>query len=304
MNLSTKTISRPDIASDTLAQERGTLDKVGMSKVEMPICIELADGSLNKVPAICDLFVSLDDPDAKGIHMSRLYGLASEFLPEQKLNFSNLVKLSQQILQSHESLSKSVYTSVAFDYMQEKLALKSQKKGWRFYPVKLSTNITENQINLEMSIRITYSSTCPCSAALSRQLMQEHFIESFKDKEINLEEVASWLGREESQIATPHSQRSYADITLSFAKLDDVIELGDLVKMLESIVQTSVQAAVKREDEQEFARLNGANLMFSEDAARRIKAALNKDSRIFDYKIHVQHIESLHPHDAVVITGK
>ncbi len=58
-----------------------------------------------------------------------------------------------------------------------------------------------------------------------------------------------------------------------------------------------MQTAVKRADEQAFAALNGQNLMFVEDAARRIEAAL------VGYQnpgIQVRHLESLHPHDAVV----
>jgi GTP cyclohydrolase I len=61
---------------------------------------------------------------------------------------------------------------------------------------------------------------------------------------------------------------------------------------------------VKRADEQEFARLNAANLMFCEDAARRVQAELNKDKTLDDFWIRVNHMESLHPHDAVAIVTK
>ena len=53
-----------------------------------------------------------------------------------------------------------------------------------------------------------------------------------------------------------------------------VVEMIDLV---ENVLQTPVQAAVKREDEQAFALRNGQNLMFCEDAARRIQRALDAD---------------------------
>ncbi|WP_049117085.1 GTP cyclohydrolase, FolE2/MptA family, partial [Burkholderia cepacia] len=43
--------------------------------------------------------------------------------------------------------------------------------------------------------------------------------------------------------------------------------------------------------------LNGGNLMFVEDAARRVQAAL--DGRHAHPRVHVRHLESLHPHDAV-----
>ncbi len=75
-----------------------------------------------------------------------------------------------------------------------------------------------------------------------------------------------------------------------------VLGLLDLIDRVEAAVGTPVQTAVKRADEQAFASLNGHNLMFVEDAERRIEAVL------LDYvcpSVHVRHMESLHPHDAV-----
>ena len=59
----------PDIANQSRSALTGTLDWVNMSDIEVPV--RLANGSL--VPARAEAFVSLDDPDAKGIHMSRLF---------------------------------------------------------------------------------------------------------------------------------------------------------------------------------------------------------------------------------------
>jgi len=75
----------------------------------------------------------------------------------------------------------------------------------------------------------------------------------------------------------------------------------DLIDAIEGALKTPVQTAVKRVDEQAFALLNGRNLMFCEDAARRIQRALAQDERISDFRVRVSHHESLHPHDAVAI---
>ena len=82
------------------------------------------------------------------------------------------------------------------------------------------------------------------------------------------------------------------------------LSLEELIVSIEQALGTAVQAAVKREDEQEFARLNGRNLMFCEDAARKMRSVLECDSRIVDYKIEAKHVESLHPHNAVSILVK
>ena len=65
-----------------------------------------------------------------------------------------------------------------------------------------------------------------------------------------------------------------------------------------------MQTAVKREDEQAFARLNGQNLMFCEDAARRMQKALDADERISDFWVRASHFESLHAHNAVAVATK
>ena len=75
--------------------------------------------------------------------------------------------------------------------------------------------------------------------------------------------------------------------------------LIDLIDRIEHALGTPVQTAVKRADEQAFAVLNGGNLMFVEDAARRVRAALDDLGHDATPHVHVRHLESLHPHDAV-----
>lgn len=302
-NIKNLSSSKPDIAS-TKPHITKILEKVGMKNVEIPILFRNQNNQLTSIPAKCDLFVSLDDPHAKGIHMSRLFLTAQEHLTRNELTYENLTNLLLNIRESHNLLSYSAFIKVDFDLMIQRAALISNNLGWRFYPTSIKGNLRKNDIDFDITFRITYSSTCPCSAALSRQLIQEGFLEEFKNKNLIHEEVFNWLGKEESQIATPHGQRSYADITVRFKDYNNPICIINLINMVEATLSTPVQSAVKREDEQEFARLNGSNFMFSEDAARKIKSIFDIEEKIFDYKIEVRHLESLHPHDAVAITVK
>ena len=111
-----------------------------------------------------------------------------------------------------------------------------------------------------------------------------------------------WLGQNGS-LATPHSQRSIATIAVELDGEATDLPVVELIQHIEEALQTAVQAVVKRQDEQEFARLNGANQMFCEDAARRMKAALEQVP-LKDYRIEARHMESLHPHDATAIAVK
>jgi GTP cyclohydrolase I len=161
------------------------------------------------------------------------------------------------------------------------------------------------EFSLEMGLEILYSSTCPCSAALSRQLIQQQFEKDFGAAgSVDLKKVRDWLGTEEGILATPHSQRSAAELRVRLTPTFQMFPIIELIDEVENSLQTPVQATVKREDEQAFALLNGRNLMFCEDAGRRIQIALNEDERILDFWARCTHFESLHPHNAVSVITK
>ena len=75
----------------------------------------------------------------------------------------------------------------------------------------------------------------------------------------------------------------------------------DLVDLCNAAIPTETQVMVKREDEQAFAELNGANPIFVEDAVRLLCASLEAEERIGDFRVVASHQESLHSHDAVSI---
>jgi GTP cyclohydrolase I len=170
--------------------------------------------------------------------------------------------------------------------------------------VTLTGRLNKGKLDIELSVDVRYSSTCPCSAALARQLIQKAFKEKFVDQQTDLESIHEWLGTTEGIVATPHSQRSVAEIKVKLNQASKEFPITDIVNLVENALKTPVQAAVKREDEQEFARLNGQNLMFCEDAARRLQHAFNLTESFDDFWLKINHLESLHAHDAVSITTK
>jgi len=294
----------PDIASNPYATPQGTLDWVGMANVHQPFLIREA-GATSKVHGTAQVYVDLADSHAKGIHMSRLYLQLQEFAASEVLGARALERILAELVTSHEGLSNRALLEIRFDHFLRQQALKSDNSGWNHYPVRIRAQLIDGRPRLEIGVEVTYSSTCPCSAALARQLIQEQFATDFGDRtDVAAADVLAWLGTEQGILATPHSQRSVAEVLVQLADDQDELPLAALVGCVEGALKTPVQAAVKREDEQEFARLNGQNLMFCEDAGRRVKAALNADARILDFRVRVNHFESLHGHDAVAIVTK
>ncbi|MGB0135046.1 GTP cyclohydrolase FolE2 [Dokdonella sp.] len=294
----------PDIASQAGADSAGPLDWVGMDEIAVPVRIADADGILVQSPARVAAFVNLNQAEARGIHMSRLYLHVDQHLSREPLTPCSLRRLLRDFLDSHADLSDRARISVRFDHMIRRAALASDNSGWKTYPVVINASMHEGVFAFELETEILYSSTCPCSAALARQLIQEQFASDFDaDRPIDRAAVLEWLGSESGIRATPHSQRSSARVRV---RLGNGFEfpIVDLIDLIESALQTPVQTAVKREDEQAFALLNGQNLMFCEDAARRMRGALDQDERIVDFWLRASHLESLHPHDAVAYATK
>lgn len=72
-----------------------------------------------------------------------------------------------------------------------------------------------------------------------------------------------------------------------------------MINTAEAALGTAVQTAVKRADEQAFALDNGQNLMFCEDAARRLEPRLETLGCRPSLPPQSDPPESLHAHDAV-----
>lgn len=292
----------PDVTSDLNAETPSTLQWVGMEDIAVPITLSLQDGNVQTISAKAKVYVSLDKPDVKGIHMSRLHHVINQ-LAAQECNQSSLEHLLDDIIHSQSGIGQAAKIALTFELLLKKPALLSDESGFQSYPVLLEAEKKANGFSCNLELTIPYSSTCPCSASLARQLYADAVNTKFSESTIDKADLLEWIQSLAGSIATPHSQRSYAYIRLSLGN-NDWPNLLSLTFQLEEIIGTPVQTAVKRIDEQEFAKLNAENLMFCEDAARRIKYALERMDFVDDYWFKVEHQESLHAHNAVVIDQK
>lgn len=320
MTDATKTL--PDVASAHSTPIALSLNWVGMDQIDLPLAVVAGPdneaSSSVPVDARVNCYVSLDNEQAKGIHMSRLYRALNDYSNRYEFTPGVVHQLLDDMIHSHKDLSCDAYFHLSFDLPLKRPALLSDHAGWKSYPVEIVCRQQEGHNISELKITVPYSSTCPCSASLSRQLLADKIRQHFSRGEnntsspnqagsgqissgqVDLDQLTSWLESSDGSVATPHSQRSYAYIKVRFQHTD-YFPIVEIIDAIEGALKTPVQTAVKREDEQEFARLNGENLMFCEDAARRVKQSLMDHKYICDYWLKVEHQESLHPHNAVAI---
>ena len=287
----------PDVSLTDIAPRLSPLAWVGMQGIDLPVTVA-ESGYRRELHARADVHVDLPAPHVKGIHMSRLYRLLDALGQGEALSPTGLRLLLQAMIDSHQDCdTRSARLRLSLTLLVQRQALVTQGlSGWKSYPVCLDAFLVRGKFRCRVQVTAGYSSTCPCSAALSRQIIEQGFLKAFsRQSTVNPADVAAWLHRH-GTLATPHSQRSEAQVAVDLAGDAQTLGILALIDHIEQAVGTPVQTAVKRADEQAFASLNGQNLMFVEDAARRIEAAL---SSYANPSVHVRHLESLHAHDAV-----
>ncbi|KAF1017023.1 MAG: GTP cyclohydrolase FolE2 [Stenotrophomonas maltophilia] len=285
----------PDVSAQETAALPAALDWAGMKVIQMPL---LWDDPLSccPVPAAFDLLVDLPQPGIKGIHMSRLYARL-QAMTRASVAPADIAQLLHDVVDSHADCgSTAARLSCSSLLLRPTQALLTPGlQGWAEHRIKVDAQRSDGRFSLWLSVDLLYSSTCPCSAALSRQLIEERFhAEHAGAAALSVEDVAGWI-RANGTHATPHSQRSVATVQVALDPRSSW-GLSQIITLAETALGTPVQGPVKRADEQEFARRNGQNLMFVEDAARRLLAAQRPHHAAG--AIEVRHLESLHPHDA------
>ena len=218
--------------------------------------------------------VSLE-AEKKGINMSRIM---RSFYKHAEKTFS--FEVIEAALEDYKSDLESFDARIQmrFSYPAKVESLRSGLMGYQYYDIALELVESAGQRKKIVHLDYVYSSTCPCSLELSEHARMMR-----------------------GQLATPHSQRSVARISLVSAPGGDCLWFEDVIDMARAAVPTETQVMVKREDEQAFAELNAANPIFVEDAARLFCAQLQNDPRVGDFRVVASHQESLHSHDAVSI---
>ncbi len=270
--------SMPDLQNGPSSLIKGAkkqLQHVGISNFRLPIRFHTRDnGDLSLETSVTGT-VSLE-AGKKGINMSRIMRSFYKHA-EKTFSFSVIEAALEDYISDLDSLDARI--QMRFSYPMKIMSLRSGLEGFQYYDIALELVEIYGVRRQFMHLDYVYSSTCPCSLELSEHARQVR-----------------------GQLATPHSQRSVARISV---EVDDsapgCLWFEDLIEMARAAVPTETQVMVKREDEQAFAELNAANPIFVEDAARLFCEQLQKDPRIADFRVIASHQESLHSHDAISV---
>ncbi len=267
----------PDLQNGPSSLIRGAkrqIQHVGISNFRLPIRFHARDGGDLTLETSITGSVSLE-ADKKGINMSRIMRSFYKHA-ERTFSFEVIEAALDDYKADLDSLDARIQMRFSFPMKIE--SLRSGLSGYQYYDVALELvekgGVRQKMIHLDY----VYSSTCPCSLELS-------------------EHARATRG----QLATPHSQRSVARISVVIDCETPCLWFEDLIDACRRAVLTETQVMVKREDEQAFAELNAANPIFVEDAARLFCEQLQAEARVGDFRVIASHQESLHSHDAISV---
>ena len=267
----------PDLQNGPASLIRGAkrhIQHVGISNFRLPIRFHTKGGEDMTLETSVTGTVSLE-AGKKGINMSRIMRSFYQYT-DRTFSFEVMEAALDAYKSDLESFDARIQMRFSFPIKVD--SLRSGLSGYQYYDFALELVETGGVRQKIMHLDYVYSSTCPCSLELS-------------------EHARTTRG----QLATPHSQRSVARISVEVDCDADCLWFEDMIDACRTAVPTETQVMVKREDEQAFAELNAANPIFVEDAARLFCEQLQNDPRIRDFRIVASHQESLHSHDAVSI---
>ena len=174
----------PDIMSDATPSEVQKLNWVGMEKIAVPVQFPVNGTHPVGVNAFVDAFVSLDSQD-EGIHMSRLYLILNDMLANKLVDMHQLNGLLESMLNSQNGNSHNARIRLTFDLPLNKPALLSEFSGFQAYPVCIDHQLIAGKVQTQLELTIPYSSTCPCSASLAKQLISQQINERFNNELIS-----------------------------------------------------------------------------------------------------------------------
>ena len=266
-----------EVAHEAISGANVPIQQVGIHNFKLPLHYRTKAGKVLTLETSVTGTVSLE-AELKGINMGRI--MRSFYEHKDGVTTGEWMgRILKSYLRNVDS--KDARLKIAFSYPMVQESLRTGLKGYQFYNVAFEGVMNcDGRYRRFIHFDFVYSSACPCSAELA---------EHARDKR--------------QAYGVPHSQRSKARVTLEEAD-GKKIWIEDVHALCLRALQTETQVMVKREDEQAFAELNGANLKFVEDAARLLYREFDGEKRIADFRIACSHLESLHSHDAVSVICK
>ncbi|MCE1245803.1 MAG: GTP cyclohydrolase FolE2 [Firmicutes bacterium] len=241
------------------------IDMVGVTDLRYPVYV--LDRSQNRQQTVAVIAVSVNLPhDLKGTHMSRFVEILNDHRGEMTMN--TLPAILREMKERYQA--QSARMEMSFPYFMERTAPVSGLSALMDYECRFTGEMTENDDDFVMCVKVPISSLCPCSKAISDY--------------------------------GAHNQRGYVTMDVRTGKNEDgtykFIWIEELIELAEKCGSSPVYPLLKRPDERHVTMQAYDNPVFVEDIVRNVAGMLMSDDRVSWFKVHAVNFESIHNHSA------
>jgi GTP cyclohydrolase I len=242
------------------------LEKVGVTKLALPIMILEQDGGYQHVVASASMFVGVA-AKVRGTHLSRFVEVLHEWA-DKPVSSTDIERLLATVMS--RSNSRTAEIQLSFRYFLAKTAPISGKVGVIDYECEFSGRLSAESFRFQLGVSVPITTLCPCSKMISEY--------------------------------GAHNQRATATVRLE-CEPGVFVWLEDLIRLVEDQGSCPLFSVLKREDEKWVTERSYDNPKFVEDVTRDIALNLAKMSGIRRFAARTESIESIHNHNAVAAIG-
>lgn len=265
----------PDI-QNTEPMIKRPVYQVGVENVTVPFTLESKYNGFRAMTADVSMRTDLS-AEVKGISMSRLIRTLKQYL-DLPLKQVLIKEILQQLVWNVGATR--AFIKFSFHLPVTRTSASTDNHFPIYHKCRFEGQLTEDlAFKFFQGVVVQYASYCPCSAELSRDLVSKGLM------------------------GFPHAQRSFAHLLIE-GDGTHYIWLEDLIESVERSIKTIPYPIIKREDEQEIARIAAENPLFVEDAIRAISQELDNMEGIHDWIVKCVHEESIHTSEAIAINYK
>lgn len=194
----------------------------------------------------------------KGTHMSRFLEVLNRH--HKAITPAQIIPILHEVKTKLDAAAAHI--EMTFPYFIEKSAPVTGAKGLMDY-VCTFEGTSNGSDDFILGVKAPATSLCPCSKEISRY--------------------------------GAHNQR--CEITAK-VRINKMLWIEDLVKIMEGAASAPVYAVLKRPDEKFVTEQAFDNPKFVEDIIRDLAVALDKEDRVTWYQIESENFESIHNHNA------
>ncbi|PRP96519.1 GTP cyclohydrolase FolE2 [Enhygromyxa salina] len=241
------------------------LDRVGVAGLCHPIVVLDRRSEKQRTVGTFEMSVSLPR-EQKGTHMSRFVEVLNEHHGE--VTMRTVPKILRDLQTRLDASSARV--EVEFPYFLERTAPVSGATALMDYSCAFIGELSEDEDDFVLRVRVPVTSLCPCSKAISER--------------------------------GAHNQRGY--ITISVRTQTDLdgdpqlVWIEELIEVAEQSASAPVYPLLKRPDEAHVTVQAYDNPVFVEDMVRNVARRLQDEPRVHWFEVHAENHESIHNHSA------